>query len=150
MKLDNGKSSKTKQQRILLVNDEKNIRVVFSDILRAKGYQVKAVKDGYEAIKLVDEETFDLVIVGLRMPQMSGIKVLENIKRENPQIPVIICTGYKTTATVIEAMRKGAYDYLALYPPNECIAKIERALEERTKKLQTEKHETPAEKISSK
>ena len=134
MKLDNVENPKTKQQRILLVNDEKNIRVVLSDILRAKGYQVKGVKDGYEAIKLVDEEIFNLVIVDLRMPQMNGIKVLENIKRKNPQIPVIICTAYKTTTTAKEAIRKGAHDYLVLHPPNEFIAKIERVLEEKVKK----------------
>ena len=150
MKLDNVKKTKAKQQRILLVNDEKNMRNVYSDILRMKDYRVKGIKDGYKAIEAVEEENFNLAIIGLRIPRMNGIKVLENIKRKNPQIPVIIYTEDKTQTTAIEVMKKGAQDYLALYPPNECIANIERTLEERSKKLQIEKREGSAEKISSK
>jgi len=145
LKLDNVKNPKTKQQRILIVNDEKGIRIVLSDILREKGYLVKGVKDGYEAIKAVDEESFDLVIVDLRMPQMDGIKVLENIKKKNPQIPVIISTGYGTTTTAIEAMKKGAHDYLTLYPPNDFIASIERALRELQSK-ESKNHRRPQKK----
>ena len=136
MKLDNIKNSKTRRQRILLVNGEKNIRIVLSDILRRKGYQIKGIKDSYKAIKLVDEESFDLVIVDLRIPRMDGIKVLENIKEKNPQIPVIISTEYGTPATAVEAIRKGADDYLILHPLNEFIVSVERALRERTKKSQ--------------
>lgn len=133
MKLDNVKNSKTRRQRILLVNDEKNIRTVLSDILRRKGYLVKEIEDSYKAIKLVGKEIFDLVIVDLRMPRMDGIKVLENIKEKNPQIPVIISTEYGTPATAVEAIRKGADDYLILHPLNEFIASIERTLEKEPK-----------------
>lgn len=130
MKSDKVESSKTKQQRILLVNNEKNIRTVLSDILRMKGYLVKGIKDGYKAIEAVEKENFDLAIIELRMPWMSGIKVLENIKRKNPQIPVIISTEYRTTTTAIEVMKKGAYDYLVLHPLNEFIVNIEKVLRE--------------------
>ncbi|MFQ5836167.1 MAG: response regulator, partial [bacterium] len=79
-------------KQILIVDDEANVRVVFSDVLRRESYIVKVAKDGPEAIKAIDEETFDLALVDLRMPRMDGIEVLENIKKRKPQIPVIIYT----------------------------------------------------------
>ena len=96
-----------KQKRILIVDDEANVRVVFSDVLRKESYMVKGVKDGPEAIKAIGEETFDLALVDLRMPRMDGIEVLENIKKRKPEIPVIIYTGYGSVTTAVEAMRKG-------------------------------------------
>ncbi len=65
---------------ILLVEDKANVRTVFSDVLKRAGYRVKAVEDGHEAIKEVEENTYNLALVDLRMPKMDGIGVLENIK----------------------------------------------------------------------
>jgi len=119
-----------KQKRILLVDDEANVRTVFSDVLRKESYTVKGVKDGPEAIKAIDEETFDLALVDLRMPKMDGIKVLENIKKTKPEIPVIIYTGYGSITTAVEAMRKGAFDYLNKpFSPEELKSSIRKALE---------------------
>ncbi|GAI46014.1 unnamed protein product, partial [marine sediment metagenome] len=78
----------------------------------------------------VDEETFDLALVDLRMPCMDGIEVLENIKKRKPQIPVIIYTGYGSITTAVEAMRKGAVDYLNKpFSPDELKSSIRKALE---------------------
>jgi len=118
-----------KQKYILLVDDEVNARVVFSDVLRGEGYRVKEVKDGYEAIKAIERESFDLALVDLRMPKMSGIEVLENIKKKKPQVPVIIYSGYITPSTAVEAMRKGAFDYISkLSSLEELKLSIKRAL----------------------
>jgi len=119
------------QKRILIVDDEANVRTVFSDVLRRESYIVKGAKDGPEAIKAIDEETFDLALVDLRMPVMDGIEVLENIKKRKPQILVIIYTGYGSITTAVEAMRKGAADYLNKpFSPQELKSSIRKALEE--------------------
>ncbi len=115
---------------ILLVDDEANIRTVFSDVLKRAGYRVKAVEDGHEAIKEVEENTYNLALVDLRMPGLDGIGVLENIKKRKPEIPVIIYTGYGSVTTAVEAMRKGASDYLNKpFSPEELKLSIRKALE---------------------
>jgi CheY-like chemotaxis protein len=119
-----------KQKRILIVDDEANVRAVFSDVLRKESYIVKGAKDGPEAIKAIDEETFDLALVDLRMPRMDGIEVLKNIKKRKSQIPVIIYTGYGSVTTAVEAMRKGAAEYLNKpFSPEDLKSCIRKALE---------------------
>ncbi len=115
---------------ILLVDDEANVRTVFSDVLKRVGYQVKAVEDGHKAIKEVEEKTYNLALVDLRMPKMDGIEILENIKKRKPQIPVIIYTAHGSITTAVEAMRKGASDYLNKpFSPEELKLSIRKALE---------------------
>ena len=119
-----------RQRRILLVDDEANVRTVFSDILKKESYLVKEAKDGPEAIKAIDEETFDLALVDLRMPNMDGIEVLENIKKRKPEIPVIVYTAYGSITSAVEAMRKGAFDYLNKpFSPQQLKSNIKKALE---------------------
>jgi len=115
---------------ILLVDDEANIRTVFSDVLKRAGYRVKAVENGHEAIKEVEENTYNLALVDLRMPKMDGIDVLENIKKRKPEVPVIIYTGHGSVTTAVEAMRKGAVDYLNKpFSAEELKLSIRKALE---------------------
>ncbi len=119
-----------RRKRILLVDDEANVRTVFSDVLRRESYIVKGVEDGPEAIKAVKEETFDLAVVDLKMPQMDGIEVLENIKKIKPQLPVIIYTGCGSVTSAVESMRKKAADYLSKpFSPDELKLSIRKALE---------------------
>ena len=115
---------------ILLVDDEANVRTVFSDVLKRAGYRVKAVENGHKAVKEVEEKTYNLALVDLRMPKMDGIEVLENIKKKKPEIPVIIYTGYGSVTTAVEAMRKGASDYLNKpFSPEELKLAIKKVLE---------------------
>jgi len=117
---------------ILLVDDEANVRTVFSDVLKRAGYRVKAVEDGHKAVKEVEEKTYNLALVDLRMPKMDGIEVLENIKKKKPEIPVIIYTGYGSVTTAVEAMRKGASDYLNKpFSPEELKLAIKKVLEQK-------------------
>ena len=119
-----------RRKRILLVDDEANVRTVFSDVLRRESYIVKGVEDGPEAIKAVKEETFDLALVDLKMPHMDGIEVLENIKKVKPQLPVIIYTGCGSVTSAVESMRKKAADYLSKpFSPDELKLSIRKALE---------------------
>lgn len=124
------KKLKSDQKNILVVDDDMSVRTTFSSILRKEGYRVTAVKDGYEAIKAIDEEDFDLALVDLRMPGLDGIEVLEKIKSRRPQTRVIIYTGYGSITTAVEAMRKGAADYLTKpFSPDELKLSVKKALE---------------------
>ena len=125
-----GKKLKSDQKNILVVDDDMSVRTTFSSVLRQEGYRVTAVKNGYEAIKAVDEESFDLALVDLGMPGMDGIEVLEKIKTRRPQVRVIIYTGYGSITTAVEAMRKRAADYLNKpFCPQELKAGVKKALE---------------------
>jgi len=150
-----GKKLKSGQKNILVVDDDMSVRTTFSSVLRQEGYRVTAVKNGYEAIKAIDEESFDLALVDLGMPGMDGIEVLEKdkdsfdlalvdlgmpgmdgievlekIKTRRPQTRVIIFTGYGSITTAVEAMRKGATDYLNKpFSPEELKAGVKKALE---------------------
>ena len=115
---------------ILVVDDDMSVRTIFSSILRKEGYRVTAVKDGYEAIKAVDQESFYLALVDLRMPGLDGIQVLEKIKSRRPQTRVIIYSGFGSLEDETEAMSKGAVDYLAKpFSSNELKTRVKKALE---------------------
>ena len=131
-----GKNSK----RILVVDDEANVRTVFSDVLRKENYLVKAVKDAPQALKAIDEENFDLALVDLGRPKTDGIETLENIKKRKPEIIVIIYTGHGSIPTAVAAIRRGATDYLHKpFSPEELKLSIRKALEEAERKIKIEK-----------
>ncbi|MCK4649379.1 response regulator [bacterium] len=118
------------RKRILIVDHKANLRKVFSDVLRRKGYLIKAVKDASAALKAIDKETFDVALVDLGISKMDGIEILDNIKKRKPQIPVIIYTGHGSVTTAVAAMRRGAADYLNRpFSPEELMLAIKKALE---------------------
>jgi len=123
-------------KRILVVDDEANVRTVFSDVLRKENYLVKAVKDAPQALKAIDEENFDLALVDLGRPKTDGIETLENIKKRKPEIIVIIYTGHGSIPTAVAAIRRGATDYLHKpFSPEELKLSIRKALEEAERKI---------------
>jgi len=125
-----GEKLKSDQKNILVVDDDTGVRTVFSSILRKVGYRVTAVKNGYEAIKVIDEESFDLALVDLRMPGLDGIQVLERIRTRRPQTRVIIYSAYGSVTTAVEAIRKGAADYLNKpFSPDDLKAGVKKAVE---------------------
>jgi len=97
---------------ILVVDDELIVRDSLSDWLAEDGYNVSTVKNGKEAIKSVKETDWDVLLVDLKMPGLSGLDVLSKVKEINPNTPVIIMTAYATVDTAVEAIKKGAYDYI--------------------------------------
>lgn len=97
---------------ILVVDDEKNYLVVLDALLSEEGYEVTTADSGVKALEILKESDLDLVLTDLKMPLMDGIELLENIKKINPDLPVIMMTAYGTIDTAIEAMKKGAYDYV--------------------------------------
>lgn len=97
---------------ILIVDDEKGMRDFLSFELGSRGYSVSAAATGAEALALLTRAGFDLVISDIKMPQMDGLELLESAKRSFPDTEFIISTGYATIGAAVEAMKKGAYDFI--------------------------------------
>lgn len=103
----------TNNKHILVVDDEPAYRKMLSELLEGIDYRVDSAADGEQAVKMAQKSTYDLVITDLSLPKMNGTQVLAAVKRANPDTPVILITGYATVDTAIEAMKLGAYDYIA-------------------------------------
>ncbi|MCX7816769.1 MAG: sigma-54 dependent transcriptional regulator [Syntrophales bacterium] len=127
----------TDKYDILVVDDDAAHRIMLKTLLTSWGYNVIEVEDGDKAVSNVKERPYDLVLMDIRMVNMSGLDALEHIKNYNPAIPVILITAYASIETAVEGIKKGAYDYLQK-PLNfdELKIKIERAIEH--KKLKEE------------
>jgi DNA-binding NtrC family response regulator len=98
--------------RLLVADDEKNIREGLADALRMDGYDLDTSPDGEEAWKRFEKGDIDLVITDLKMPGISGEELLRRIGAESPGVPVIVLTGHGTVENAVDAMRNGAYDFL--------------------------------------
>src|SRR4030095_11420459 len=99
--------------RVLLVDDDPDFCEALSDRLRSLGFQVTVANRGAEALRLCREEPPAIVLLDLVLPGMEGMAVLETIRREEPDVVVIVITGYGTIARAVEAMKKGAYDFVS-------------------------------------
>jgi len=98
--------------RILIVDDELNVRFFVEKALKRDGHQVVSVASGEEALKHVTAEQFDLALIDLRLKDMSGLEVLAALRRHWPRTPAIILTAHASLETAVEALRQGAHDYL--------------------------------------
>jgi len=122
----------TVQRRILVVDDDDVIREALQRLLEGWGYAVETFANGYVAIERLQQDEFDLVLTDLKMPKIGGMEVLENIQELQPEVPIIIITGFATIDTAVEAMKKGAVDYVAKpFTPDDIQRKIANALEHR-------------------
>ncbi|HYN74352.1 MAG TPA: sigma-54 dependent transcriptional regulator [Candidatus Methanoperedens sp.] len=118
--------------RILFIDDDKAGREVALFNLRRAGYEVTAASDGKEGISLFSPETFDVVITDVKMPGLSGIEVLRRIKKQAPEIPVLVITAFGNVETAVEAMKNGAYDFIGKpFQRDQLLLSVERALERR-------------------
>ncbi|MEW6543529.1 MAG: sigma-54 dependent transcriptional regulator [Nitrospirota bacterium] len=124
-------------EKILIVDDEQSMRDVLSIMLKRAGYGVTVAADGEEAIAQLDKEIFDLVITDLKMPKVGGMEVLKAVKEASPDTVVLVITAFASTETAVEAMKRGAYDYLSKpFQIDEVQLIIRNALEKR--RLSTE------------
>ena len=118
--------------RILIVDDEPDMRSGLRQILRRRGYTAESAGDVREAMELFRAEPFDVVLTDLMLPGGSGIEVLEQIKAEWSETLVILFTGYATVETAVEAIRKGAFDYIPKpFSPQQLEVVLQRALKQR-------------------
>lgn len=100
------------QVNILVVDDDISHCTILQALLRGWGYQVALANNGLQALALVREQVFDLVLCDIRMAQMDGIETLKEVKAYNPSIPMLIMTAYSSVDTAVEALKSGALDYL--------------------------------------
>src|SRR3954463_13041245 len=101
-----------KSLRILFADDEKSLQEFMRSELPRLGHEVTVCPDGKAAVKALEKSTFDAAILDLRMPGLTGIEVLEQLKHVSPDTEVIIMTGHASVETAIDAVRLGAFDYL--------------------------------------
>jgi two-component system response regulator PilR (NtrC family) len=119
--------------RVLVVDDERSMRELLSIVLRRDGHDVLVAEDGAVAIKLLEHERVDILITDIRMPQVSGVDVLREAKRIDPEIISIVMTAFASTETAVEALRLGAADYVNKSPSaaNEVRLRVRKELERR-------------------
>jgi DNA-binding NtrC family response regulator len=103
----------TDNNRILIVDDDEVVRRSYLRSLESISCNVEAAKDGEEALQTMEQKPFDVVLLDMRMPGQDGLSVLRTIKQKWPESEVVIITGYPTVASVKEAVRLGAYDYVS-------------------------------------
>jgi two-component system response regulator AtoC len=116
---------------ILAVDDDVVACQLLQEVLQKEDYRVSIATSGQEAIRLAQEVPFDLAVLDIRMPDLSGIEVLTALKRINAQMPVLMATAYSSMHTAIEAIRQGAYDYLSKpCKIEELLLTVKRALEQ--------------------
>ncbi len=115
--------------RILVVDDERVIREILAEFLALEGFTVHTVEDGEKALTELRLRPYDLLITDLKMPRLSGLQLLEKVEQERLGVLTVLMTGFGTVETAIEAMKKGAYDYLLKpFKVEEVIHVVERAL----------------------
>ncbi len=102
-----------KEYSILIIDDEQTQREVLSGYLKKKGYHLITAGSGEEGIRLVKQNLVDIVLSDFKMPDKTGLEVLEEVKRINPEISFVIITAYSTVENAVKAMRLGAYDYIS-------------------------------------
>jgi two-component system response regulator PilR (NtrC family) len=103
---------KNSNGKILVVDDEKSMREILQIFLKNEGYSVTVANDGEAATETTRNDIFDLVITDMKMPKVSGLQLLKNIKEITPETIVVIITAFGTTESAVEAMKHGAYDYI--------------------------------------
>jgi len=97
--------------KLLIVDDEEEILNMLRRNLEMEGYEVKTTTKPSEAVNMMEEELFNLVLLDIKMPGMSGIELLEELKRINPLANIIMMTGYSSMANVVDCLGSGAMDY---------------------------------------
>ena len=118
--------------RLLIVEDRDSLRRMLERALGQEGYEVASAADGRAGIRLLGERAFDFVLTDLKLPDVSGLEVLEASRTAQPRVPVVVLTGYGTVGTAVEAMKLGAYDFLEKPLEIDDLSRlIERAIGER-------------------
>ncbi len=99
--------------KILVIDDERSIRNTLKDILEYEKYEVELAEDGFEALEKVDKAKFDVVLCDIKMPKMDGMEVLGKVQEKDPDATFVMISGHGTIDTAVEAIKKGAYDFIS-------------------------------------
>ncbi len=115
---------------ILIIDDERAIRKTLSEILTYEGFKVEEAADGEDGLKMFTEKSYDVILCDIKMPKLDGIEFLVRATEKNPDVPVIMISGHGTIETAVDAVKKGAYDYVAKPPDlNRLLITIRNALD---------------------
>ena len=142
-------------QKILVIDDEKAIRNALRDILTFEGFEMDEAANGAEGFLKIKENEYDCILCDIKMPKMDGIEVLEATRELKPEIPFIIISGHGDLDTAVEAVRKGAYDYISKPPDlNRLLITIRNAMDKsalvtETKQLRTKVRENASSMIGT-
>lgn len=118
---------------ILIIDDEKAIRKTLSEILSYEGYKIDEAADGEEGIKKFSSNAYDVVLCDIKMPKMDGIEFLEKAREINSDVPVIVISGHGNIDTAVDAVKKGAFDYISKPPDlNRLLITLRNALDKQT------------------
>ncbi|HXV81998.1 MAG TPA: response regulator, partial [Candidatus Binatia bacterium] len=116
--------------KILVVDDDANLLELVKMRLESAGYEVTAMLEGGEALAAIKMQSFDLCLLDLMLSDRDGIALMQEVHGVNPDLPAIILTAHGTIESAVEAMRKGAYSYLAKpFEPQDLLLQIDRALD---------------------
>ena len=126
--------------RILIVDDEADIALILKLQLEDAGYRTARARDGLEALEVLARERYDLVLLDIRMPRLDGIEVLERIRREWPDLVVVMMTAHGSEDIAVEAMKKGAVDYISKpFSSDDMKKRVERAIQYNRTRLENER-----------
>src|SRR4051794_33773191 len=118
---------------ILIIDDEKAIRKTLSEILSYEGYKIEEAADGEEGLKKFTSTTYDVVLCDIKMPKMDGIEFLEKARMINADVPIVVISGHGNIETAVEAVKKGAFDYISKPPDlNRMLITLRNALDKQT------------------
>jgi signal transduction histidine kinase len=132
----------SEQQKIVVIDDEHAMRLSCKQVLSKSGFLVETYEDGIQGLEGVGQLKPDLVVVDLKMPGISGMEVIPRIAKIDPEIVIVVITGYATISTAVEAMKAGAYDFLPKpFKPDELRMIVNRGLERRRLKLESRRFE---------
>jgi two-component system response regulator AtoC len=139
---------------LLVVEDNQDLCQTLAEVMRKEGYQVKTSYSGEDALAILENELFDLMLIDIKLPRMTGLEVLAKLRHQNPDLLVIIITALTDARPAVEAMKAGAYDYLLKpFELDELKLVVAKALETHRLKLEVarlkeqQKHRSPADKI---
>lgn len=120
-------------QSILVIDDEKAIRKALNEILTFEGFVVDEAADGAEGAKKIKENVYDCILCDIKMPRMDGIEVLQLVREERPDTPFIVISGHGNIETAVDAVKKGAYDYISKPPDlNRLLITIRNAMDKKS------------------
>jgi len=123
----------SEKKKVLIVDDESGMRHMLSVLLEREGYAIDTAQNGREGLEKIKANTYDLVLCDIRMPEMDGLTFLESTKNINRLLPVIMMSAFGNVDTAIEAMKKGAYDYVSKpFKADEILLRLQRLTDQET------------------
>jgi len=126
--------------RILVIDDEPGIRLGCQRALRSEGYKVDTAADGEEGLQALASSEYDLVLLDMMMPGIGGLEMLERIRELDPNLVCVVITGYATVELAVEAIKRGAYDFIAKpFDSDTLLLTVNQGMERRTLSLQSQR-----------